>query len=164
LKHDLGFQLSFLAVLGLIYLCPIIDNYLHKIFSNKFIWLKEILSATLSAQIAVTPFLLSVTQGFSLSSIFTNILIVPIMPFCLGLGFIYSFIFFVPVLGKVMSFISFPLISYLNIVIDIFSSLPFSYFYISFPLYFSFIVYILLAIFVIKKGRERSLNFLSNNI
>ncbi|MDD4409508.1 MAG: ComEC/Rec2 family competence protein [Candidatus Pacebacteria bacterium] len=164
LNHDLGFQLSFLAVLGLIYLSPIINDHLDRFFHNRFPLLQEILSATLAAQIAVTPFLLLVTNGLSLSAIFANILIIPIMPFCLGLGFIYSFVCFIPYMGKVISFLSFFLIEYLNRVISIFSFLPFSYLHLKIPLLSAFLFYIFLILLVIRNKNKKPMKILGNII
>lgn len=154
LKHDLGFQLSFLAVLGLIYLSPLIDRYLKFIIKDKLSWIREILSATLAAQIAVAPLLLYATQQFSLSGVIANILIVPVMPFCLGAGFVYALTFYIPIISEIIAILSFPLIYYLNLVIDIFAAIPFSYFHISIPSYYSLLAYVFLITWCFRKGKK----------
>lgn len=164
IKHDLGFQLSFLAVLGLIYLSPIIDIALRKYFKEKFSWLKDVLSATMGAQLAVIPFLSSTMGGLSLSGFFANIIVVPLMPFCLGLGFIYSSTFFIPYFSKIVSLLCFPFIHILNTIIDIFYLLPFSFLSIKIPDFIIMILYAVLGLLIYKNKKNDSSNFYSNDI
>jgi competence protein ComEC len=101
LKYDLGFELSFLAIIGLIFLAPYISNWLAKIFKDKFKSLNEILSATLAAQILTLPILVFNFGYFSTVSILSNILTSPIMPFLMasGIGF--------PLIGMIVPFFGF---------------------------------------------------------
>ncbi|MDP1629528.1 MAG: ComEC/Rec2 family competence protein, partial [bacterium] len=56
LRYDAGFQLSFLATLGLIYISPIFQKWLQNFrFPQN---LKEVFYLTLSAQIATLPFII----------------------------------------------------------------------------------------------------------
>jgi competence protein ComEC len=86
LRFDLGFQLSFLATLGLVYISPFLEKY--------FLWLPErfglraIAIATLSAQAAVLPLLLFSFGKLSLISPFANLLILPFIPLAMLLIFI----------------------------------------------------------------------------
>jgi len=98
LTFDLGFQLSFLAILGLGYLQPLLEknfrrqeglpsplkNYLHH-----YLW------PTLSAQLAVLPLLLIKFKFFNPLSIIANILILPIIPHTMMLGFVVGSLGFV---------------------------------------------------------------------
>jgi competence protein ComEC len=86
LVFDIGFQLSFAAVLGLMYLYPRIDNKLKKM--PKIGNLKEIFLMTLSAQIAVAPLLIYYFKNFSLVSLPANVLILPFIPAAMFVGFI----------------------------------------------------------------------------
>ncbi|MFH1575393.1 MAG: ComEC/Rec2 family competence protein [Candidatus Nealsonbacteria bacterium] len=80
LKSDIGFQLSFLAVLGMIYLTPHFQR-----------WLKfRILSMTLSAQVFTLPVLIYNFGCISYAAPLTNILIVPLLPFLMGLGLVFA--------------------------------------------------------------------------
>jgi len=154
INHDLGFQLSFLAVLGLLYLSPIIDNWMRSLVGDKIAWIRNTISATLAAQIAVAPFLLVATHGLSFSGLIANILIVPVMPICLGLGFIYPFFSIISFAGKVIAILSFPLIAYLNGVIDFFASLPFSYLDIQIPRYCTLFIYLTMIVLLVRHKRE----------
>jgi len=86
LVFDVGFQLSFVAVLGLMYLYPYLDSKLNKI--PKLGTLKEITLMTLSAQIAVAPLLIYYFKNFSIVSLPTNVLILPFIPAAMFAGFI----------------------------------------------------------------------------
>ncbi len=98
LIFDLGFQLSFLATLGLIYLSPFFDKLFAKVVTNKNNWLglREIIITTLSAQLAVYPWLLLKIGNVSWIGFIANIFILPIIPlamffsFLTGLGGLFS--------------------------------------------------------------------------
>jgi len=87
---DKGFQLSFISLLGIVYIKPMIDAYRRpkkKHFEGG--QMGDIVATTLAAQLAVLPILLFSFSGFSLSSIISNILIIPIMPLTMFLGFCF---------------------------------------------------------------------------
>ena len=86
LVFDIGFQLSFAAVLGLIYLYPWLESRSYKI--SKLGGMKELILMTLSAQIAVAPLLIYYFGNFSLISLPANILILPFIPAAMLAGFI----------------------------------------------------------------------------
>ncbi len=85
LVFDPSFQLSFLATLGLIFLCRPIEQRL-KWITEKF-KIRETVSQTLAAQTTVLP-LLAYSTGF-VSPLFlpANILILPIVPWAMLIGF-----------------------------------------------------------------------------
>ncbi len=85
LRYDIGFQLSFAATLGIIYLVPIIEKYFSK-FPNFFDF-RETLTMTISAQILVLPLLLYYFKNFSVTSLPTNLIVLPTIPFAMILGF-----------------------------------------------------------------------------
>jgi len=86
LVFDIGFQLSFMAVMGLLYLYPFLDNKFRKI--PDFWKIKETTLMTISAQIAVAPLLVYYFHQFSPWSLPTNILVLPFVPFAMFLGFL----------------------------------------------------------------------------
>jgi len=91
LVFDLGFQLSFLATLGLIYFNPVLLGILRiKQLTNKFlkIVLGDYLITTLSAIILTTPLILYNFGKISLIAPLANILILPVIPIAMLLGFI----------------------------------------------------------------------------
>ena len=90
LKFDIGFQLSFLAILGLIYLQPTFSDFFKRI--PNLLQLRYTLSSTLSAQFFTFPILIYNFGQISLISPLTNILIIPFLPIITILGFIFSFL------------------------------------------------------------------------
>lgn len=88
LRFDIGFQLSFLAVLGIVFLSPFLILWLNKLIKkDSFSSFKSIVAMTLAAQLATLPILIYNFGTFSASAPITNILIVPILPFIIGFGF-----------------------------------------------------------------------------
>ncbi len=122
LFYDIGFQLSFLAVLGLIYLDPIIRMFLNFVTKEKVKSLTSILSATFSAQIFTLPVMLYNFGNISLIAPITNILILPTVPLMMGFGFVASFVGIVSrTLGWVLSVPCYILLEYFVKILDIFS-------------------------------------------
>jgi len=151
LRYDIGFQLSFLAILGIVYFYPFFLETLKK-FPNI---IKENLATTLSAQLFTLPILIYNFGQFSLISPITNILILPILPTITILGFVFTLfgIIFQP-LGYLFSFFCYFLLSYILKVIDIFSQFPFSFITLKVNflfLVFSYSILIFLAFYFNKR-------------
>jgi len=121
LLDDVGFQLSFLAVLGIIYLTPTFNNWL-KFIPKKLAALKNILAMTLAAQIFTLPILIYNFGRISLVAPLTNILILPILYWIMLLGFIFGLVgIFWQFLGWILSWPVWFLLTYLIKVVDFFS-------------------------------------------
>lgn len=84
LLYDLGFQLSFVAMGGLIFLAPRITPHFAPL-GKKF---GEILGTTIAAQIFTLPLLSYYFGRISLISVVANLLILPIVPFVMTLSFV----------------------------------------------------------------------------
>jgi len=131
LRFDVGFQLSFLATLGLVYIVPRLEKALdwflarwskrHQVFLNKIQSLKfseqilctikkviaiirESAITTISANLAVAPLLLYQFGRISLISPIVNVLILWIIPVTMALGFIAVLISFIFLpLGQILA-------------------------------------------------------------
>jgi len=106
LRYDIGFQLSFLATLGIIQLYPLLEKFFGKGSSVKV--LKETVFLTLAAQIFVMPIILNAFEKLPLVSPIANLLILPAIPYIMLGGFaagIAGFVF-IP-LGKLVGFLPF---------------------------------------------------------
>lgn len=125
LVSDLGFQLSFLAVMGIILFTPILEYYFRKI-SNKF-QLRNVISMTLGAQIFTLPILIFNFGQISIVAPLANVLIVPLLPFIMISGFIFVLlgVFWNP-LAFILSIPSWIFLSYLMLVINWLSSFSFA--------------------------------------
>lgn len=160
LRHDLGFQLSFLAMLGLIYFQPLFLNLFSKI-PNTF-QLKNSLSATLSAQIFTLPVLISSFGKISLVSPITNILITPFLPLITVLGFISAILGLIcHVLAVPFSFSVWFFLSYILKIADFFSSIPPAGVSFRMPPVLAAIFYIVLCVFVLKIQEKRKVKLLN---
>ncbi len=117
LKLDVGFQLSFLAMLGIIYLMPTFKK-----------WVKSgVLAMTLSAQVFTLPILIYNFGYMSAVAPLTNVLIVPILPFIMGLGFLFGLAGMIfQSLGWILSWPVWLLLTYLTKLVDWFSQIPFA--------------------------------------
>ena len=78
LRYDTGFQLSFLAVLGIIYIYPRLDLCLKKYPDH--LKIKTMFLITISAQIATLPIIINSFGNYSVFSVLANILILPFVP------------------------------------------------------------------------------------
>ena len=125
LRYDAGFQLSFLAVLGLIYLAPHFNGWFSRL--PNFLAFRDNLAATLSAQIATLPIIIFVFNRFSLVATLANVLVLPAIPFTMFFGFLAGLTGFISL--KIAAIFIFPawiLLSYQIWVVKILSLLPFA--------------------------------------
>ncbi len=125
LLFDAGFQLSFLATLGLVYISPIISTRLHAF--PALYGIKESVISTLSATISTLPIILYQFERLSIVSIMVNVLVLWILPFTMLFGFIsvVSHVFFAP-LAAVFSWMSWAMMAYVVYVVRLFASLSFA--------------------------------------
>ena len=83
---DIGWQLSFLSLTGIVVLSPAIQRLLPK----KPKLLVEIVSITLAAQIATVPYLLYVFGSYSMVAFVANTVLMPLIPLLMLVGFTVS--------------------------------------------------------------------------
>ncbi|MDI6602670.1 MAG: ComEC/Rec2 family competence protein [Patescibacteria group bacterium] len=122
LRLDVGFQLSFFAMMGIIYLMPFFQDWLRFIpWKNP----KSVLSMTLSAYLFTLPILIYNFGYISLVAPITNVLIIPLLPFIMLSGFIFGLagIIFQP-LGWVLSWPAWGLLTYLTKIVNWLSGFP----------------------------------------
>ena len=143
LIDDLGFQLSFLATIGILYL----SEFFEKIFRSK------IIAETFSAQVMVLPLIWYKFGEFNLFSFLNNILFVPFIPFLMILGFIALIVVFF-----------YPLNQILNIPFEIFANLisvfaNFPKIYITIPFILVLIMYFYLGYLIYKINKDEAVDF-----
>jgi competence protein ComEC len=143
LVHDPGFQLSFIATLGLILLAPHIEVHLTRI--PEMLGMRKIITATVATQIFVLPFLLYQMGTLSIVSIFVNALVLPMVPFAMLLTFLTSLTgLMFPLLGYGIGFLAYLSLYYIIGIAKIFDSLPFAAVTTpSFPFWIVIVVYVL---------------------
>lgn len=159
LKLDVGFQLSFLAMLGIIYFLPVFQDWLSKI--PHFHRFKDVIAVTAAAQIFTLPLLIYNFGYFSLIGIVTNILVVPLLPLIMGLGLFFALSGTVS--GYLGWFFSLPvwlLLAYLAAVADRFAALSFSAFFFEISWFWLLIFYLILGTAVWRLREKEKLKFL----
>ena len=149
--YDIGFQLSFLAVLGLLFYIKYFQKVLIFI-PNKY-KLREVLSVTLAAQVFTWPLIVYYFHIFSFIAPLANFLILPFLPFILGLAIFLSLFGFIPFLAELIARPLFVLLKIIVIIVQYLSNIPLAYLEIhNFDLKYlslSFLFLILLT-FIIK--------------
>lgn len=175
--YDISFHLSFLATFGILFVFPFLksslkinlnkiadkylekkldknkNNFLRKIFSSLY----EIFLVTLSIQIVTLPYLGFIFGYISIFGIFANILVLPVLPLIMLLGFLtflFSFSFFISSLfGFLLSIFS----NYVFFVAKIFSGFSFSKLEINFSFLFLVIYYFCLILFLIFETKRKEI-------
>jgi competence protein ComEC len=93
LRYDVGFQLSFLAAFAIIIVSPFMERLtLKKFFAGIF---AETALMTFAVELFVTPLIIYQFHIFSPFALLANILILPILPYAMGLAFIAGISFFI---------------------------------------------------------------------
>ena len=140
LTWDVGFQLSFAATLGLVFLLPILKQWFmsdeeEKDFlpsplnSQAFVKsaksIKIILDTTLAAQIAVLPLLIINFGQLSLISPLANILVLPVIPITMLVGFLSALagLLFLP-LGEILGWAAWLFLTYEIKIIELLAKVP----------------------------------------
>lgn len=148
LKSDVGFQLSFMAVLGIIFIYPILSDFSDR-WPNPF-KLKDILIMTFAAQLAVWPLLAYHFGNISLISPLANLVIVPFSSFLMISAVVLSLTGLLSI--SLAKLIAWPVWFFLTLMlklIDIFSALPLAYYkWSNFSWVYILIYYFILAIFI----------------
>lgn len=126
LFYDIGFQLSFLAVAGIIYLPPMFNVWLKKF--PEFAAIKKILIITLSAQIATLPLSIYYFGKLPILSPLINLIIVPLLTLILFLGFAIILFGFISLpIAQIIGAAEWIILNLLIKIVYFFTSLPFSF-------------------------------------
>lgn len=125
LRWDVGFQLSFLAFAGIVYVEPLLRPLLEKFL--KWEWLAATAATTLSAQVLVLPILLYTFNQLAIYTLPANILVLPLVPLAMALGFATAIAGWIwPFLGALIGQSAWLIAAYQLGVIRFFSSLPYA--------------------------------------
>jgi competence protein ComEC len=124
LKLDSGFQLSFLAMVGLIFWQPFLSE---KVFRKLPGFLKTNLSTIFAAQIFTLPLLTYNFGYFSLVSPLSNILVAPVVSYLTMAGFVLGSLGIACFgLGRLFSLILWPFLTYILLAVDFSLKIPFN--------------------------------------
>lgn len=122
---DVGFQLSYLAVLSIVYFQPKIYSLFNPRFrATDYVW--QLVSVAIAAQLGTFPITVYYFEQFPVYFILSNILIIPLVSFIIYgaiLLFIFSFSDIIAsIIAQVLNFITW----LLNTNVNIIESLPYS--------------------------------------
>lgn len=125
LLYDPSFQLSAVATAGLVAYGDVVYGWLTAL-PRRF-GVREMATATITAQIAVTPLLVYYTAQVSLVSLLSNLLIIPVIPVLMTAGALTA------VLGQIAEFLTLPfaagahaVAAYVFQIVEWLTVLPFS--------------------------------------
>jgi competence protein ComEC len=144
LLFNIGFQLSFIAVGGIVYFQPLIYNLLN--FKNRITdYIFRLLSVTLAAQLVTTPLILFYFHQFPSYFWLTNLLLIPLISVSLIAAFIFLLTSWIPFFGNTLSMVVEELLKLIYKWVDLIDRLPFSVIEnIHFTIQSTFIIYLLI--------------------
>ncbi|MFH1866508.1 MAG: ComEC/Rec2 family competence protein [Patescibacteria group bacterium] len=152
---DLGFQLSFAAMAGLMYLSPVIKYYLK--WLPELMGLRQVVAETLSATAATLPLILLRIANISLVSPLANLLIVPVVPLVMIGGLLLLPLSLMGGIAVIAAWPVWLILSYVQTITLALGSLPWSYIEASVGVWLSAsLVYIVLAL-VFQKAQSKSI-------
>ena len=161
LLYDVGFQLSFLASLGIIYAKPIIDYAFPFAKHEKLKKALDIFSITLAAQLFTLPVIAYNFKNISLVAPLTNLLIIPIIDWIMIFGFLAAFLgIFSNLLGFLFFIPTWMMLAYFLKILDLFSQ-PWAALY-AFSFHWTWIglYYAMLAMFIWWLNKKMKPDFL----
>lgn len=148
-RYDAGFQLSFMATLGIIYLYPKLEKYFSSFLekrSTAFKFLFETALLTFSAQLSVLPILIYSFGSLSVISLLANLLILPTVTPAMMLGFfaVATSLVSFPI-DRIFFWLCFVILKYETITIRFLSGIKYASFdNLSFPWWGMVVWYIIL--------------------
>lgn len=125
LFFDIGFQLSFLATIGLVYLSPLIEGYFN--FMPNFLEIRSSFVLTISATFTTLPILALNFGILSLISPIANLCVLPFIPFVMLFSFLSLLIsYFSMFVALIIGFLAFLITKYIFFIITVFGNFSFS--------------------------------------
>ena len=123
LLYDIGFQLSFMATLGLVLVLPQFESTLAT-HSTKLRF-KDLFLATVVTQIFVLPLLMYHIGEVSLVSVIVNMLVLPVVPVAMLLTFVAGLVGSVSTtLGMLFGFVAYVPLQLIIVIAESFAAFP----------------------------------------
>lgn len=120
---EVGFQLSYLAVIGIIYFQPKIANWFY--VRNKYLdYVWQLTAVSIAAQISTLPITLYYFHSFPTYFFLTNLLVIPAASVVIALGVIVLITSFIPVVSSIFGVILNLVLVWLNKGVFFISLLP----------------------------------------
>lgn len=117
---DVGFQLSFLATMGIVFGLPVLEEFFQNI--PKAWEIKSILLSSFTAIVMTLPLSLAQFGQLPVYALLANMLVLPLVPPLM----LFGFLSLVPFLGPGFAFLAKIIVGYVLWVVKILSSLPYA--------------------------------------
>lgn len=122
---EVGFQLSYSAVLGIVSVFPILRKRLYS--QNKILQkIRDILIVSFAAQLGTFPLAIYYFHQFPIYFLLTNLLVVSFVGIIIYVGFAFFAFSAVPYLNLIISFVLKKCIAFLCFYVEFVESLPFA--------------------------------------
>ncbi len=122
---DVGFQLSYLALWGIVYYQPKI--YKQIFIQNKFgDWVWNLTAVSIAATISTLPISLYYFHQFSLASFLSGLVVIPISTIILPLGLLLLLLNFIPFLSSLLGVLFYWLVYVLNASVFLMQKIPYA--------------------------------------
>jgi len=146
---DVGFQLSYLAVIGIVLIYPKLYSLIDSPFViTRMIW--KICCLSLSAQIATAGISIFYFNQFPSFFLLSNIFLFPLVPIILVSGFSFFILGSIPLLGEFVFYLLQSSIQIFNFIVLKIESLPFSLIdYLFLDLFQLMLIYLIVVSFVL---------------
>ena len=118
---NLGWLLSFASYAGIMLVMPIFTKFFYGEKKPKFV--ASVILATLSATIMTLPITLYYFGQVSIISVVANLLILPTLPYAMGLVFLSGVLAGVPLVSAVVGFLTTKLLDFHVFVVSTFASM-----------------------------------------
>lgn len=142
---DVGFQLSFTAVLGIVALQPMFKQLIRtKYKAINYVW--DLACVSIAAQSATLPFVLFYFQQFPVYFLVANILIIPFAGFILGTALFLVLFSKVPILSWLLVKVFSIEISFIYYIVEFVEKLPYA---LISNLHFDFVQALLIAVVIL---------------
>lgn len=150
LFSDASLQFSVLAVLGLVYIVPLLEKYVPLPLQIPQIF-REVLYATLAAQIATLPLMLVMFEQVSLISPLANLIVAPLTTLSMIFGFAVAF----PLVGWFAVPLAYFLLSFALWIAKVLADVPYAVVNVDFfSLWAVFPMYVLLGFILVMGYRS----------
>ncbi|MDD4290188.1 MAG: ComEC/Rec2 family competence protein, partial [Patescibacteria group bacterium] len=153
--YDVGFQLSFFATYGLIYITPLIEKYFE--FLPESLEIRSSLTSSISAIITTTPILIYQFKQLSIVSPISNLLILPLISINMLVSFFAIVFSYINLdFAKIIGFFNYANLQLMIKTANELSKITFASVSINnFSLFFVLFSYILIVYFIFKKSKKQ---------
>lgn len=152
---DIGFQLSYMGTIGIVFLHDKIGSFIK--INNKIVkYFFEMIVVTTCANLAIIPIMMFHFNTISLTFYFSNIIVGPILGIVVIIGFIMFFIslIFTPI-SSLIAIVLNLMLKFIIKIAEITANMPFSKITIITPSFFFIIVWYLIIISISYKQKVK---------